>query len=1248
MSSSTRNNRGKKPEWRAVLEWKPSKASSGEAKTEEKVDPTPIFAGDLQFKAADFVNLRDGIIKVFLSSTFADFGDERNRLLEDVVPFLQTFAAQYGLEFHLAEMRWGVTEKTVRNNKISDICQREIIRCQQDSVGINFALFLGNRYGYRPLPRTLTPDALETAVKDMPDLAKLYVLNTNLVPEQYELVPEPELEEGELDPNAATREEAVTYLDPTSITEVEANLGYLGLSAESKEKAVYYERNIQEIDGEHAHFDDTSGDESRAQKLASLKERARNGDAKNVRVFAFDSIQEGFRSYLDAFADGFCADMVESIKSAATLQVNTPPPDEDLAEVLAHHNHATSVLPHFVGREQVVDDLLEHCLTGKGAVVLHAESGKGKTSVLAKVAERVRESAPSSVMLLRFLGTTPRSTTSRPLAQSFLAQLQKIFPQEYAQVLGDTIPTASEDPGKAFRQVLRTIHLKNPSSRVVLIVDSIDQLDEDDAGRTVFTWLPPLTGNQAIENVAILLSSLPNECLEALDSAGVKKVALPEFTTDNSEEALALMLKQQGRSLTADQRAFILQGFKDCPSPLYLRMAFERSLSWASYDGVPSEPLPTSVSGLLALWFEEIRQDHGEHLVRTALAHLTASPGGVGEIELERMLSLNDAVLGEVFYWHKVPPATRQVPTLLLAQVMEHIQKYVSRRTIDGVSTIAWYHRQFKEAAERFVLGGDPALKLQVHKDAIKFYSQQSTRRFNGSINRRKLHQLGHHSIAAKDWATLEKLLTASLDPLLAEYDTVNGNKGLYAMLWRTLLKEKPGVSVDETVSELAQATNDAVVLLRAGEFLAKYFDKNETARTLYQVALKLREKALGPKHAMTLECVGRIGEAYTSMSKYEVALEWCERAHTELAEVLGKSHPVTLESLVRLGKLLKDKGDYKYSLDTDSELLERSVEHYGEEDEHVAEAVRQLARTYYLTGQYPQALVMYKRNLKLREILSSPTDPAVAVALNCVGMGYKVTGDYVQAHIYCQRALDLKVTLLGLENSDTAVTLDNIGSIYHLDGVYDKALEFYNRAWEIKKRTLGEEHADTIMMYGNVGRLHHDAGRKEEALPLLLDNLNIRTRVLAEDHPQIAVAQSALAALYNDLERYSDALELGTAAVTLRDKVLGVYHPYVALALDNVALSYHGLGKKEQAKKAANRSLAIRVKSLTKEHPRTGRGYITLGVVTGKKASAEEGYEILKRTLREGHPLIAQAEELLANWEEGSTRRGKSKCSIQ
>ena len=82
------------------------------------------------------------VIRVFLSSTFADMERERSYFNEVLTPKISRICAARGVSFFSVDLRWGITQEDQVNGQVLPICLSEIDKCRPYFIGI-----VGNRYG---------------------------------------------------------------------------------------------------------------------------------------------------------------------------------------------------------------------------------------------------------------------------------------------------------------------------------------------------------------------------------------------------------------------------------------------------------------------------------------------------------------------------------------------------------------------------------------------------------------------------------------------------------------------------------------------------------------------------------------------------------------------------------------------------------------------------------------------------------------------------------------------------------------------------------------------------------------------------------------------------------------------------------------------------------------------------------------------------------------------------------------------
>ncbi|MCA8989852.1 MAG: DUF4062 domain-containing protein, partial [Planctomycetaceae bacterium] len=133
------------------------------------------------------------VIRVFVSSTFSDLVAERNALARDVWPELEKYCQQRGFTFQAIDLRWGVPSEAGLDHRAMQICLEELRRAQETSPEPNFLILLGNKYGWRPLPETISHDEYTQLLTHAETQAELdiigdwYLRDSNARPTQFVL-----------------------------------------------------------------------------------------------------------------------------------------------------------------------------------------------------------------------------------------------------------------------------------------------------------------------------------------------------------------------------------------------------------------------------------------------------------------------------------------------------------------------------------------------------------------------------------------------------------------------------------------------------------------------------------------------------------------------------------------------------------------------------------------------------------------------------------------------------------------------------------------------------------------------------------------------------------------------------------------------------------------------------------------------------------------------------------------------------
>jgi hypothetical protein len=143
---------------------------------------------------------------------------------------------------------------------------------------------------------------------------------------------------------------------------------------------------------------------------------------------------------------------------------------------------------------------------------------------------------------------------------------------------------------------------------------------------------------------------------------------------------------------------------------MYLRLAFEEARLWHSYTEVDAARLREGIGELIrSNLFGRLQEPrhHGRTLVAHALGYLAASRYGLTEDELIELLSSDDEVKADFHARSPKSPPVASLPVVVWSRLYFDLEPYLSEHASEGVTLLAFYHRQLQEAAALEFLDGE-------------------------------------------------------------------------------------------------------------------------------------------------------------------------------------------------------------------------------------------------------------------------------------------------------------------------------------------------------------------------------------------------------------------------------------------------------------------------------------------------------------------------------------------------------------
>lgn len=154
-----------------------------------------------------------------------------------------------------------------------------------------------------------------------------------------------------------------------------------------------------------------------------------------------------------------------------------------------------------------------------------------------------------------------------------------------------------------------------------------------------------------------------------------------------------------------------------------------------------------------------------------------------------------------------------------------------------------------------------------------------------------------------------------------------------------------------------------------------------EGAEKAFQEAVALAE-SLPPGDENMILALGRLGNAYGMLQRYDDAAEAFHRQLTIIEKTFGPWYPRVTEPLRFLGSIAAGRGKYAEAEGYFSRALEINLKAFGENSSRTADNLRGIAGLYMLQQQWDKAEPYLLRAVKAEEISSGPDDNMTLVPL--------------------------------------------------------------------------------------------------------------------------------------------------------------------------------------------------------------------------------------------------------------------------
>jgi hypothetical protein len=564
------------------------------------------------------------VVRLFVSSTFADFNRERTLLNERVWPQLRESVRLQGAHFEPVDLRWGVPTEANREHSTMELCLTELATCREAGAPAVLAL-IGNRRGWIPVPRVVPADdwtaLLTTVAEPVRQLAlEWFKLDENALPSAWVL-----------SPVRTDQEKSWALAEPIlagAFGKAVASLGFQGerftrYASSATEQELHQAllgggtgqmiAFVRDLAGESGDTRWVDSDQTHVRRTVG-ELRAAQKDGIVAEILAKPS---EFSSDVRSYDDWFVQSTVNSLSRAIEARLSTGgvSPTPEAAEVVAARKARV-----LVGREEIIANIIDSPQQATKCVAILGGAGAGKSTIMAAAATAAAQQDRRAVVVTRFVGTPGAPSSADALWFGICIEAMAKLGLNQAMVPTDR---------SHLRQFVASTVLGQASNRrpILILIDAIDELDDSDV---VWEYLPKRLRYSG--SVVVSTRTVPSW-------AEVDVVDVPMPSDGEAGEMFDRHLARMGRRVTVAQREEVLSATsRSRNNPLFIELAARRCAGWHSNDDYPTEIGQDHLVEQIVAEFTT-QGHHGSVLVRKALGFLAATPSGLAPEEWDALIT---------------------------------------------------------------------------------------------------------------------------------------------------------------------------------------------------------------------------------------------------------------------------------------------------------------------------------------------------------------------------------------------------------------------------------------------------------------------------------------------------------------------------------------------------------------------------------------------------------------------------------
>ncbi len=1028
------------------------------------------------------------VIRVFLSSTFRDFMEERDLLVKQVFPRLRRRAQERGVEIVDVDLRWGITEEESQQGKVIGICLAEIERCRPYFIGM-----LGERYGWTPQPSDYPPELFEQ--------------------EQLQWIKD--------------------HQGGASVTELEILHGVLN-DPKMAGRAFFYFRDPvwSRAQSEPGFVCDTAEEQA---KLLALKDR--------IRASVFPVIEDlpapkGIAERIEADLWKLIEEQYPDLDQADTLE----------REARKHASYRQSRLGVYLG-QAYVDQLEALISAGEKKILISGESGSGKSALIANWMAAHGQAHPGDVVYAHHLGCSNDASAIRPLLGRMLDTASKLLVEQGLLVESIKVPQDWWELTAKVAETLQTLGrwCKSTGQRWIWVLDGLDRLAQDD--QQALPWLPLLIPEGVSVVISALdcparaivqerdFRTLTIDPLQREEQEQLIELYLGRYTkkleAERKQQILSCELARSPLFLRV-----LLEELRQCGRFETLKDQIEGYIR-------PKADGSLAVSDLYERVLERLENDCGVELVRSVMTALWASRAGLSETELLKITGLVqlqwvpiDLALEKAFgrngnrlvFDHdylRIAVQDRYLPTEEQRR-QSHSELAESFLPSDSEFSIRITHEypwQLSRSRQHAKLR---AFMLDVYQLAflaevddfshIQDYLETAERVGGATLGQALQQQITNYSDAMIKEGSAEaaEILLMTLNPI----GKILKQAGYRGQLLRTIR-----MACLRAARKSGIKRHIRTELFRWANY---HLEEGEPAKAveLYIELIYKNHDPLGRAPGIA-EIRQNMALAYQKLGNTSKAIDMLNEAPTPHMRKRNELNPDAILLTMNQAAVYCDKGEYKEAIKMYLDCLESAKLALGSSDDWVSTIYEGLGWACQNINCLEEARSYYLKSLSIvRQKSLVGSLPMISIYVR-MGQLFRLSGKLLLARNMLSYCLKMRERGLGLDHPETNDVRKALARVFADLEIHEESIPLRRQILAFSTKRDGLIAPSTLTSIHELAEDLYWTNELKESEQLYREALAGRISALGDDDSDTMASRSGLAWCLSAQERYEEAIEL-------------------------------------------------------------------------------------------------------------------------